>query len=248
MEISSQPKARFALFCLLVPTTKKDQAIELNGSQYTAPILSSEYHEVFSMVKTKRGAPFRIYKYKKDSYQNKEMDIKKNLSTFPFPGNKFDLIVCYDFLDAIADLYENRNRQSVLIQLLSDMQRHLADGGKLILGVENLLDYGRLNPKYISIKKMKDWARIHRKRSLTLWGYKKFVKAAGFSRSKFHLAVPSHLLPKETCSVDPGSLKEFYKGVYPKPKNHLGNFLLNIMIFFGIAHFFAPAFIIEAER
>lgn len=239
--------AKLGLFHLLLGSAKRNKALVLDGSKSVSNILIKEYKEVFVVSQDIKNGFFQILRFSNDGF--KILEVEKEASfVWRFIGEKlFDLVVAGDInkvLDAICKRQVSKNAYHVF---LSNLRKNVQKGGKVILGFQNLLD-----AEYWYLRAFKRWGNLgtvtERQKGLTVWGCKRLFKGASFSNVRQHLAIPSHIEPKYTCSIDQLSRKWFYKEIYPHPEKCVKRAILNILVFFDIAHYFAPTFIIEAER
>ena len=244
--LERKSRERFGMFCLLLRTNKKNNALVLNESLSVSKVLSTEYQNVFYLIKNSTNRTLRI----KKKCDSAEKELESENRVFSWDSNllcrKFDLIAAYDVFQILQYNCKDHVPKGMLFTYLYNLHSYLEVGGKLIVGVENLFYIERFRSLDSSIKNF--YRMTTQEGRYTFWGYKRLFKRAGFSSIKFYLVIPSNIDPKITCSMDELSRKWFYAKIYPKPKRGIRKIVYNLMNLINIVHYFAPSFLIEVKK
>ena len=230
-EAQPQMDSAFAPLGILTYTKEHARALELDGSGAAVSMLMTRYAEVVSLSRAAgKSAPVLV------SHMPGRAPVSlgplEDFAALPLPKGCFNLILGRSVLNQSAPGVPDCSSHARRLQFLIIARGHLSGGGKLVLGAENLL--GRRH------------AGRRRGNAKTLWGYRRLLREAGFSRVSFHLAIPSIENTKSTCRLAGPSLRAYHRIQYPKPAGALLRLSFDVLAGLGISQYFESAYFIEA--
>lgn len=229
LKASKSPAANESLFLsLLAYNRTRNRALELDGNPDMVRLLKTQYREVVSLS--------RILSENLISLHEPEDARTSPTAELSLEGGRFDLILgCGLWSGRSQTGSPGTNYLGSLSAFLSLARRSLSEGGKLVLGVENLLSLEAL--------RRGQW-RLGR--SKTVWGWRRLLRKAGFSHVNIHLAVPSIYDARITCSLARPTLREFYRTAYPRPRGRAGKTVFDLLVAMRIAEYLEGSFFVEA--
>lgn len=251
-----------ASFYMMLGTPTDGLALDLGaGSGVIAGALSKRFRTVMAIERDARWCEFMRRRFTEDSANVRV--VNGSAMAIPQEAAGADLVVVNGVLEWVGHsddpAIKRRTPYSVQLDFLRGIHRVLRSGGRIGIAIENRYHYenfrgamphGELPYAAVLPRPIAELlTRVRLGESYRTWiygtaGYRRLLRAAGFSRVEIHAALPSYHRPVSVVSLRESRRIRGHLAVHSNAKAHL----LDVLTRVGLIGYFVHSFYISAER